>query len=149
MISNSIKIQSSEESIAEDMVFQNRGEGQSRIELLDFSILKLSDEQSNDDYDNSDQVLNGWIKHVKDSFYGVPEVESIYLARVEETTHVWIMIPKRNFALLQRLVELELRVLDMLCTKRNSILRLEFHITYRNGRDEKRLVPLQAITIPR
>jgi hypothetical protein len=98
---------------------------------------------------NSNQTLNGWISYIKDQFYSVPETEAIYYTIDNKDIDLWILIPTRNFQLLRRLVDLEMRVLDTFSYGNESLYRLEFHILYRNYAKENTIISSKAILVPR
>ena len=96
-----------------------------------------------------DQTVNGWIAYVKEQFYTVSQVESIYYTIDDIDIDVWLIIPTRNFNLLRRLIDLEIRVLDIFSTANLSLYRFEFHIIYRNNASEHQIVPKKALRLPR
>ena len=98
---------------------------------------------------SSNQTLNGWISYIKDQFYSVPETEVIYYTIDNKDVDLWILIPTRNFQLLRRLVDLEMRVLDTFSYGNESLYRLEFHILYRNYAKENTIISSKAILLPR
>jgi hypothetical protein len=104
-------------------------------------------EQENSHASQSDQSLNGWIAYVKEVFYSVPDVESIYLTIEENNVDLWLVIPKRDFKLVRRLVELEMRVLNDFVSPQGMQLFIEFHIMYRCGVAESQLIPREAIRL--
>lgn len=109
----------------------------------DDSSPKLTTQQENSPIIWSDQSLNGWIAHTKERFCSFPGVESIYLAIQENNIDIWLLIPQRDFELVGRLVDIEMKILDDFGTK----LFPEFHIIYRCGRNESQLVPREAIRL--
>jgi len=95
------------------------------------------------------QTLNGWISYIREQFYSVPDTEAVYYTIDDKDVDFWVLIPKRDFNLLRRLVELEMRVLDTFSYGNEPLYRLEFHITYRNRAYEGNIVPSKAIRLPR
>lgn len=100
-------------------------------------------------FETSDQTANGWISYIKEQFYSVPKVESIYYSIDDTDVDIWIIIPTRDFKLLRRLVDLEMKVLDIFSDTDLSLYRFEFHILYRNGANENQLVPKRALRLPK
>ena len=68
-------------------------------EVIDFTIF--------------DQTANGWISYIREVFYDIPQVESIYYTIDNTDIDIWLIIPTRDFSLLRRLVDLEMSVLDI------------------------------------
>ena len=97
------------------------------------------------DSDIFSQTLNGWISYIKDQFYKISEIQSIYYSINDKDVDIWILIPKRDIVLLRRLVDLEIKVLETFTYGGESLFRLEFHIVYCNHTDEKMLVPSKAL----
>ena len=95
------------------------------------------------------QTANGWISYIKEIFYSVPQVESIFYTIDDTDIDVWLIIPKRDFELLRRLVDLEISVLDVFFSEDSSLYRFEFHILYRNDADEYQIVPKKALRLPK
>ncbi len=96
------------------------------------------------------QEANGWIAYIKDMFYKFPQVESIYYTIDEDKIDVWIIIPKRDFSLLRKLVDLEMNVLDTFETNETNdkpLYQFEFHIIYCGRLDEANLIPQRALRI--
>ena len=100
----------------------------------------------------TNQEVNGWIAYIKETFYEFPQVESIYYKIDEDKIDVWIIIPKRDFSLLRRLVDLEMNVLDTFETNETNdkpLYQFEFHIIYRGRNNEADLIPQRALRIPK
>jgi len=103
--------------------------------------------QQNSPISQSDQRLNGWIAYVKTTFYTVQDVESIYLTIKDNNVDLWLLIPRRDFKLIRRLIEEETKVLDNLVSPEGLPLNIEFHIMYRCGANESQFVPREAIRL--
>jgi hypothetical protein len=97
----------------------------------------------------SDQNINGWLTYVRDEFYSVPVVEAIYVAIDKRDVDIWLIIPKRDFALLRRLVDREMEILKAFAPLEKPPFLFEFHIVYRCGATEGELVPREAIPLSR
>jgi len=100
----------------------------------------------------TNQEVNGWIAYIKDIFYEFPQVESIYYAIEEDKNDIWLIIPKRDFSLVRRLVDLEMNVLDTFETNETNdkpLYQFEFHIIYRGRNNEADLIPQRAVRIPK
>ena len=95
----------------------------------------------------SDQSLNGWIAYVKEVFYSVPNVESVYFTIEENNIDLWLVIPKRDFQLVRHLIELEMRILNDFVSPHGTQLFIEFHIMYRCGSVESQFMPREAIRL--
>ena len=97
--------------------------------------------------DFTNQEANGWIAYVKDIFYESPQVESIYYTIEEDKIDIWLIIPKRDFSLVRRLVDLEMSVLDTFEANDKLLRQCEFHIMYRGRNNEADLIPQKALRI--
>ncbi len=100
----------------------------------------------------TNQEVNGWIAYIKETFYESPQVESIYYTFDEDKIDVWIIIPKRDFSLLRKLVDSEMNVLDTFETNETNdtpLYQFEFHIMYRGRNNETDLIPQKALRIPK
>lgn len=104
--------------------------------------------QKNSEYMTSDQTANGWINHIKEEFYSVPEIESVYFTIDETNVDIWLVIPDRDFALVRQLVDLEMQIMSKFAAHGRAAFLLEFHIVYRCGVDEDRFIPQRAIRLP-
>lgn len=105
--------------------------------------------QGSRDIVSSDQTMNGWIAYIREEFYSVPAVEAIYVAIEDNDVDVWLLIPDRDFALVRKLVDLEMKILESFATLERPLFLFEFHIIYRCGADETQFVPKRAIRLPR
>lgn len=92
-----------------------------------------------------DQNANGLIAYVREQFYAIPQVESIYYTIDDTDVDIWLIIPTRDFNLLCRLVDLEMSILDIISIADLSLYQLEFRILYRNGCNENQIVPKIAL----
>ena len=97
--------------------------------------------------DFTNQEVNGWIAYIKDIFYEFPQVESIYYTIEEDKIDIWLIIPKRDFSLVRRLVDLEMSVLDTFEANDKLLCQCEFHIIYRGRNNEADLIPQKALRI--
>lgn len=100
----------------------------------------------------TNQEVNGWMAYIKEMFYEFPQVESIYYTIEEDKIDIWIIIPKRDFSLLRKLVDLEMNVLDTFETNETNdkpLYQFEFHIIYRGRNNEADLIPQRALRIPK
>ncbi len=105
--------------------------------------------QENSEHVISDQTVNGWIAYIKEIFYSVPEVESIYFTIEESDVDIWLVIPDRDFDLVRELVDREMQIMSKFASVESTVFLLEFHIVYRCGVDKGRFIPQRAIQIPR
>jgi len=105
--------------------------------------------QENSDHMTSDQTVNGWIAYIKEEFYSVPEIESIYFAIDEKNVDIWLVIPDRNFDLVRQLVDCEMQIMSKFAARGRTVFLLEFHIVYRCGVNERRLIPQRAVRLTR
>lgn len=105
--------------------------------------------QENSDHIILDQTVNGWIAYIKEEFYSVPEIESIYFAIDENSVDIWFVIPDRDFDLVRQLSDREMQIISKFASLERTEFLLEFHIVYRCGVDEGRFIPQRAIRLPR
>lgn len=96
-----------------------------------------------------DQNANGWIAYVREQFYAIPQVESIYYTIDDTDVDIWLIIPARDFNLLCRLVDLGIGILDIFSIADLSLYRFEFHILYRNSFNDNQIVPKRALRLPK
>lgn len=94
-------------------------------------------------------TANDWISYIKNTFYTIDQVESIYVAINENNVDVWVFIPKRDYSLLRRLVSQEMRIIENFANMPRPNFLLEFHMIYRCGNDVGQFIPQRAIFIPR
>lgn len=97
----------------------------------------------------ANQEVNGWMAYIKGIFYEFPQVESIYYTIEEDKIDIWLIIPKRDFSLVRRLVDLEMSVLDTFEANDKLLCQCEFHILYRGRNNEADLIPQKASRIPK
>lgn len=97
----------------------------------------------------TNQEVNGWLAYIKEKFYEFKPVESIYYAIADEKFDIWLIIQKRDFKLIRRLVDLEMSVVDIFETNEKSLCQYEFHIIYRGRHKETDLIPQQALRLPK
>ncbi len=97
----------------------------------------------------SDQKINGWIAYIREEFYSIPQVEAIYVAIEENNIDLWLLIPTRDFTLLRRLVDREIKILESFAGTQRPPFTFEFHIVYRCGADESQFVPQRALRLTR
>ena len=118
------------------------------VDMLDRSVPVISvDNEMGCDLSN--QSVNGWISLIREELYSNPSVEDIFVSIEDSDVDVWVVIPKRDIAVLHQLVEIEGRILEMLvCGKRPPFL-IDFHVIYRCGRNIQDLAPTSAIRLPR
>lgn len=95
----------------------------------------------------ANQEVNGWVAYIKETFYESPQVESIYYTIEEDKIDIWLIIPKRDFSLVRRLVDLEMSVLDTFEVNDKLLYQCEFHIMYRGRNNEADLIPQKALRI--
>ena len=97
----------------------------------------------------TNQEGNGWIAYIRETFYESPQVESIYYTIEEDKIDIWLIIPKRDFSLVRRLVDLEMSVLDTFEANDKLLCQCEFNIIYRGRNNEADLIPQRALRIPK
>ena len=120
--------------------------------IKDWSIETIPNDYILKNLNFTNQEVNGWIAYIKDMFYKFSQVESIYYTIYEDKIDVWIIIPKRDFSLLRKLVDLEMNVLDTFETNETNdtpLCQFEFHIIYRGRNNEVDLIPQRAVRIPK
>ena len=120
-----------------------------RLSFEDFSPRGTFQQKTVVDLVTFDQTANGWIAYVREGFYAFPQVESIYYTIDDTDIDIWLIIPTRDFSLLRRLVDLEMRILGIFSSADLSLYRFEFHILYRNNSNENQLVPKRALRLPK
>jgi hypothetical protein len=101
------------------------------------------------DFDSSDQCVDGWIALIREGLYANPSVENIFVSIEDNNVDVWVVIPKRDIAILRQLVEIEGRILEILVSGERSPFLMDFHIIYRSGRNLEELAPTRTIRLPR
>ncbi len=110
------------------------------------SVIRVENERS---FDSSNQEVNGWLSLVKDKLYANPSVEYIYVDIEDSDVDVWVVIPKRDLAILHQIVEAEGELFDILISGESPPFLIDFHIIYRCGRSLEDLAPTRAIPLPR
>jgi hypothetical protein len=98
---------------------------------------------------NYNETMNGWMSYIRSMFYGFSEVKSIYYAIDDSDIDIWLIIPKRDFPLLRRLVDAEMGILKMFYDVDRPIYSFEFHIVYLHDALETDIVPKNALRIPK
>ena len=99
----------------------------------------------------SDVVADGWLTRIRTHVYNHPEVEELFVSiDAEPVVDYWIVIPRRDIGLVERLVEdQQKKILRLFAGTANPPFQLDFHIYYREGRVAKDLIPSNGIRIPR
>jgi hypothetical protein len=126
----------------------DRSLAQIRLEICENASETPSSQRSNPVV-VADQSVNGWIAHIKAQFYSIPDIESIYMAIEENNVDLWLIIPKRNFALLRKIVDLEMQILDDFSAVKHPVFLFEFHVVYRCNATGSQFVPKGSLLIPR
>ena len=125
-----------------DLYFEAFSQGVCKYESRETSL-----HETNINLTTLDQNANGLIAYVREQFYAIPKVESIYYTIDDTDVDIWLIIPTRDFNLLCRLVDLEMRILDIISIADLSLYQLEFHILYRNSCNENQIVPKKALRL--
>ena len=99
--------------------------------------------------DSSNQCVDGWLSRIREELYSNPSVEDIFVSIEDSNIDVWVVIPKRDLAILHRIVETEWELIKMLVSGESPPFLVDFHIIYRCGRDIEDLAPTKAIRVPR
>ena len=113
------------------------------------SISKASIPQESSYMVLSDQSKDGWVAHIREEFYSVPEVEAIYVAIDENNIDIWLLIPNRDICVVRQLAEIEMKILERFISLEQPLFLLDFHVVYRCGADESQFVPQRAIRLRR
>jgi len=100
-------------------------------------------------FDSSDQSVNGWISLIKEEIYSIPLVEDIFIGIEDTDVDVWVVIPHRDIAVLNQIVEREWELLKVLVSGENPPFLVDFHIIYRGGRSIEDLAPTMTFRLPR
>jgi len=96
----------------------------------------------------SDQSADGLIRYVRDELYSVQSIESIYVDIKEDNIDIWVVIPKRDIAVVRQIAESKGRILRLFASAEHPPFTLDFYVVYRDGRNEEDLLPKQAIRVP-
>lgn len=96
----------------------------------------------------SDQSADGLIRYVRDELYSVQSIESIYVDIKEGNIDIWVVIPKRDIAVVRQIAEAKGRILRLFASAEHPPFTLDFHVVYRDGRNEEDLLTKQAIRVP-
>ena len=99
--------------------------------------------------DFSDQNVNGWLTLIREELYANPSVEDIFVSTEDSDVDVWVVIPERDLAILQQIVEKEAELFNTLVSGESPPFLIDFHIIYRCGRNVEELAPTRAIRLPR
>lgn len=97
----------------------------------------------------SDQQKDGWISYIQEVIYSISDVENIYVEIAGNEVDVWVIIPKRDIAVVRQIVESEGEIVRTFASVEDPAFLLDFHVVYRNGRDESLFVPELAIRLPK
>jgi len=101
------------------------------------------------EFDSSSQDVNGWLSLIKEELYSNPSVEDIFVSIEDSDVDVWVVIPERDLAILEQIVEKEAELFNTLVSGENPPFLIDFHIIYRCGRNVEDLAPTRAIRLPR
>ena len=100
--------------------------------------------------DTSDSLANSWLSRIRKTVYANPAVEALFVSKGEEAVRdYWVVIPKRDIALVRKLISDQQEKVLSLFAQTDAPFQLDFHIVYRNGRDVKELIPSEAISLPK
>lgn len=86
---------------------------------------------------------------LRQKLYSIPGVESVYVSLERDYIDVWIMIPQRDVQIMEQTSIVNGEIIEMFSLGKRSPLLFDFHVIYRNGRDEKDLVSDEAILLPK
>ena len=100
-------------------------------------------------FDSSTQSVNGWLSLVREELYSNPSVEDIFISIEDSDVDVWVVIPKRDLAILHQIVETEGKLFQALVSTESPTFLIDFHIIYRCGRNIEELAPTKAIRLLR
>ncbi len=91
-----------------------------------------------------------WIGILRGSLYEVDGVESIFVAKHENTFDVWVIIADRDLQVVRNISNAERALLKLfLAREHNPIFSFDFHTLYRGVRKATELVPKNALPLPR
>ncbi|MCH8185540.1 MAG: hypothetical protein IH862_05510, partial [Chloroflexi bacterium] len=95
----------------------------------------------------SDNDNAGWLSLIRTTVYSNPGVVSLYVSFGEERlVDYWILIPHRDTELVRELVRNQHKnIVSLFAQTSHPPFQLDFHIIYREGRDDLSLVPGGAI----
>lgn len=94
-----------------------------------------------------DQQKDGWISYIREVIYAVAEIEKVYVEIADKQVDVWVIIPKRDIAVVRQIVERQGEIVRAFASVEDPPFLLDFHVVYRNGRDESLFVPELAIRL--
>lgn len=97
----------------------------------------------------SDQVESGWISYIREMIYAIPEVEKVYVEIAHKQVDVWVIIPKRNIAVVRQIAQSQGEILRVFASAEEPAWLFDFHVVYRDGRDESQFVPALALQLPK
>ena len=90
-----------------------------------------------------------WASYIAEKLYAIPGVESVYIGIERDHIDVWTVIPHRDVPTMEQVYQAEEDIYDTFSPAEQVSLFFDFHIIYRNGSDEKDLLPRQAIQMSR
>lgn len=99
--------------------------------------------------DFSNQYVDGWLSLIREHLYSNPSVEDIFVNIEGGDVDVWVVIPERDLAILDQIVEAEGELFGMLVSGESPPFLVDFHIIYRCGRKIEELAPTKTIRLPR
>lgn len=85
------------------------------------------------DYKNIQEILIEY-------FEKLPAIEDIYLFEKEKDTQIWILIPRDNNSLRDKIYDIEYKII-----KKYSFLSLDFHIVVVYGKKRESIIPSKAL----
>ena len=101
------------------------------------------------EFDSSSQDVNGWLSLIKEELYANPSVEDIFVSIEGSDIDVWVVIPERDLAILDQIVEREWELLKTLVSGESPPFLIDFHVIYRCNRNVEDLAPTRTIRLPR
>lgn len=96
----------------------------------------------------SNQSADGLIRYVRDEIYSIQSIESLYIDIKEGNIDIWVVIPKRDIAVVRQIAEGKGRIIRLFASSEHPPFTLDFHVIYRDGRNEEDLLTKQAIRVP-
>ena len=92
---------------------------------------------------------DAWISLLRQALFSLQGIESMHLARDDNTIDVWVVIPKRDIGLVRKIAETEREFMAQFVNPRcDPLFYFDFHTVYRESHDVSELVPRRAIEIP-
>lgn len=111
--------------------------------------LTLVSEENKGGFDFSDQCVDGWLALIRKELYANPSVEDIFISIEDSDVDVWVVLPKRDLAILRQLASIEWKMLKIFVSGEHPPFLIDFHVVYRCGRNADDLVPTKTIRLPR